>query len=187
MNALRPARLVPLLLVFAVSASAGPTHLDLKAVPETGDVIFIHPDGTGLAHWGAARIAHVGPDGYLNWDRLEKLAVYRGHMADALSATSHGGATSHAYGVKVKADSYGLNGLEPLTSLSGKPYSILVEAKKAGKAIGIVNSGNLEEPGTGAYPRERGGPGSGRRGSCGPASGERCGRDPRGRGALVPA
>lgn len=159
---LRRTCLLPVLFALPAAIAEARTHLDRGAVPETGDVIFIHPDGTGLAHWGAARIAHVGPDGYLNWDRLEKLAVYRGHMADALSATSHGGATSHAYGVKVKADSYGLNGLEPVTSLSGKPYSILTEAKRAGKAIGIVNSGDLEEPGTGAYlasvaDRDRGG------------------------------
>jgi hypothetical protein len=48
--------------------------------PEKGSVVFVHPDGTGLSGWGAARLMKVGPDGTLNWDCLEKVGVYRGHM-----------------------------------------------------------------------------------------------------------
>ena len=33
-----------------------------------GNVIFIHPDGTSPAHWGAARMLFLGPDQRLNWD-----------------------------------------------------------------------------------------------------------------------
>jgi alkaline phosphatase len=69
--------------------------------PEKGSVVFVHPDGTGLSGWGTARLMKVGPDGTLNWDRLEKVGVYRGHMRTSLGATSQAGATSHAYGVKV--------------------------------------------------------------------------------------
>jgi len=119
--------------------------------PEKGSVVFVHPDGTGLSGWGAARLMKVGPDGTLNWDRLEKVGVYRGHMRTSLGATSQGGATSHAYGVKVHWDSYGTDGGQPLTSLSGKPYSILAEAHAAGFATAIVNSGHLAEPGTGVF------------------------------------
>ena len=119
--------------------------------PDEGNVIFIHPDGTSLAHWGAARITWKGPDGLLEWDTLPAMAVYRGHMRDSLTGTSHGGATVHAYGIKVKADSFGMNGRDPLTSLSGRPYSIMTEARKAGKAIGVVNSGDLVEPGTACF------------------------------------
>jgi alkaline phosphatase len=71
---------------------------------EVGSAIFFHPDGMGVNYWGAVRMRFVGPDGRLNWDRLPHLAVYTGHMKDALTATSHGGATVHAYGVKVKAN-----------------------------------------------------------------------------------
>jgi alkaline phosphatase len=39
----------------------------------------------------------------------------------------------------------------PLTALSGRPFSIMTEALKAGKAAGIVNSGDLVEPGTGCF------------------------------------
>jgi alkaline phosphatase len=119
--------------------------------PDTGSVIFIHPDGSGASAWAAARLLAVGPDGFLNWDRMDRMAVYRGHMKNSLGATSHGGATSHAFGVKVHWDSYGMDGLDPLTSLSGKPFSIMTEAHKAGRGTGLVNSGHLAEPGTGVF------------------------------------
>lgn len=118
---------------------------------ETGAVIFFHPDGMGVNTWAAVRTATQGPDGRLNWDRLPHSAVYLGHMKDALAATSHGAATVHAYGVKVVANSYGLDGGASLVSRSGKPMSILMEAKAAGRPVGIVNSGTITEPGTGAF------------------------------------
>jgi alkaline phosphatase len=118
---------------------------------KTGSVIFLHPDGAGLAHWGAARIFHAGPDGELNWDRLPGMAVYRGHMKNTVAASSHGGGTTHAYGVKVPIDSFGMHGRDPLTSLSGKPFSVMREAMEAGLAVGICNSGALYEPGTAAF------------------------------------
>jgi alkaline phosphatase len=82
---------------------------------------------------------------------LERIGVYRGHMKNSMGATSHGGATSHAFGVKVVWDSYGMDGTEPLTALSGKPLSVLQEAKEAGLATALVNSGHIAEPGTGVF------------------------------------
>jgi alkaline phosphatase len=119
--------------------------------PAPGSVIFVHPDGAGVSAWSATRIFKVGPDSMLNWDRLEHMGVYRGHMKNSMGATSHGGATSHAYGVKVAWDSYGMDGTEPLVSLSGKPFSILREAREAGLATALVNSGHIAEPGTGVF------------------------------------
>jgi alkaline phosphatase len=72
-------------------------------------------------------------------------------MKTSLAASSHGGATTHAYGVKVDRDSYGMDRDRPLTSLSGKPVSIMREALSAGLAVGVVNSGNIDEPGTGVF------------------------------------
>ncbi|MEM6358335.1 MAG: alkaline phosphatase, partial [Pseudomonadota bacterium] len=83
---------------------------------EVGNVVFFHPDGTGVNHWTAARMHIVGPDGQLNWDRLPGIGVYTGHMRDRLTATSHGGATTHAYGIKTVADSFGLDGKETITA-----------------------------------------------------------------------
>lgn len=118
---------------------------------ETGSVIFFHPDGSGLNHWGAVRFLKVGPDGRLNWDKLEGMAVYTGHMKDALTSTSHGGATVHAYGVKVQADSFGRDGNDQIIAASGAKLSLMQEAQANGLAIGVIQTGHIAEPGTGAF------------------------------------
>jgi len=117
------------------------------------NVIFIHPDGAGISHWQAARFYWAGPDADLNWDRLPHIAVYRGHMADSLSATSNGGGTTHAYGVKVGSGAFGTDGEKPgrPRSASGKKQSLMHEAMKAGIRTGLVNSGSLVEPGTACF------------------------------------
>ena len=119
--------------------------------PQKGNVVFLHPDGMGANTWGVVRMATLGPDGRLNWDRMPGTAVYLGHMKNSLTATSHGGATVHAYGVKVVADSYGQDGLDPVRSRAGTDMSIMQEAQAAGITIGIVNSGTITEPGSGAF------------------------------------
>ncbi len=116
-----------------------------------GNVIFLHPDGTGLSSWNIARILFKGPDGTLNWDRIPHVGFYRSHMENSLTASSHSGATVHAYGVKVKQDSFGMNGKEPLTALSGTKMSIMQEAMDAGIRVGIVNTGSVVEPGTAVF------------------------------------
>ena len=67
---------------------------------DPGSVVFIHPDGAGLGHWNAGRLLAAGPDGTLNWDRMERLAAYRVHQKDWLGTSSHAGGTVHAYGQK---------------------------------------------------------------------------------------
>lgn len=118
-----------------------------------GNVIFFHPDGAGISHWQAARLFFRGPDGDLNWDRLPHIAVYRGHMSDRLTATSNGGATVHAYGVKSPASGFGSNGLsdDPIVAASGKAESIMHEALRKGIRCGLINSGSIIEPGTAVF------------------------------------
>lgn len=128
----------------------------------TGNVIFIHPDGTGLNHFLLARHYWAksdcceGPDGALQWDRLPAMAVYRGHMSDELTATSNGGATAHAFGVKVQGpDSYGEDRGRAILALSGYPGSFLRQAGCYGHPIGVINDGDIAgEPGTGAFLAE---------------------------------
>ena len=137
-----------------------PDDLNARQAPEptadTGNVIFIHPDGTSPSHYAAARFASVGTDGRLNWDQMSDAGVYLGHIDDRLVATSNAGAVVHAYGVKPFAGSYGFDapvdeGGEEIVSLSGLPKTIMQEAQDAGKAIGIINSGFIAEPGTGVF------------------------------------
>ncbi len=115
------------------------------------NVIFFHPDGYGFNHWNNLRTFIKGPDGKLNWDRLPYMAPYTGHMKDALTGSSHGGATVHAYGVKVARNSFGLDRHAEITALSGKNKSIMEEAINAGFATALVGSGSIVEPGTAVF------------------------------------
>lgn len=128
--------------------------LHAEAVSEPASVVFIHPDGAGVAHWGAARMFLKGPDGDLNWDRLPHIAIYRGHMSDSVTATSNGGATVHAYGVKTPADAFGSVGgtsAERPTAASSQKESIMHEALRRGLRTALINSGSIIEPGTAAF------------------------------------
>jgi alkaline phosphatase len=118
---------------------------------KTGNVVFIHPDGTALAGWNAIRVLYYGPDGELNWDRLSNIGLYQGHTKNTLTSSSDAGATTHSYGVKVDLLSYGMDGTKSLTSRSGSNLSIMMEAKSKEINIGIINSGKIVEPGTGVF------------------------------------
>jgi len=133
------------LIPFLLAGSISVTHAT--------NVIFIHPDGAGVAHWQAARFLKAGPDGVLNWDRLPEIAIYRGHMKNNLTATSNGGATIHAYGVKVTENAFGSDGVSanPPVSSGGKAESLMMEAAKAGYRVGVINSGSIIEPGTACF------------------------------------
>lgn len=130
------------LALAAASASAAPRS-----------AIFLHPDGMGANTWAALRLHAVGPDGRLAWDQLPQLAIYVGPMSDAVNASSNGGATTHAYGVRARLDSYGSidGGRSAPIALSGRRLSLLREAQAAGKRVAILNSSSVTEPGTGAF------------------------------------
>ncbi|BAZ41879.1 glycerophosphoryl diester phosphodiesterase [Calothrix sp. NIES-4101] len=127
-----------------------------KATKDTGNVIFIHPDGTSPSHYMALRNIDQGPDGRLNWDQMSNAGVYLGHMENQLTGTSNAGAVTHATGVKVFNESFGLEeDNSRVTPASGKTgYTILEEAIAAGKATALIQSGNLAEPGTAAFAAE---------------------------------
>jgi alkaline phosphatase len=127
------------------------TRRVLAITRETRNVIFFHPDGFGLSHWGSLRTLIAGTDGKINWDRLPHMAPYTGHMKDGITGTSHGGATVHAYGVKVLSDSFGLDGTQEITALSGQRKSIMEEAIAAGYATALIQTGSVTEPGTAAF------------------------------------
>ena len=118
---------------------------------ETGNVIFIHPDGTGLANWIGMRMLYYGPDSETNWDKLPNMAIYSPHTSNTLTPSSNAGATMHSYGIKVEYDSYGMDGTKAITALSGESMSIMQEAKSNGIITGIINSGHIVEPGTGVF------------------------------------
>lgn len=122
----------------------------LAESPRAGSVIFLHPDGTSQTSWMATRFLQVGPAGDLNWDKLPRVALYDGRLNDALSASSNGGATVHAWGVRAPHAAFGFP--DPSArSLSGYPGPLMVEAQAAGKAVGLVQTGAHYEPGSAVH------------------------------------
>lgn len=112
---------------------------------EQRNVIFIHPDGANASHFTAARLFLHGPDGELNWDKLPNVAIYKPHILDNLQAGSVGGAVAHASGIKSNFNYYGLGpDRNELTTITE-------EARDAGFATALVNSGTITEPGTGVF------------------------------------
>lgn len=154
MNKARLFVLAAVLVVASLVLAFATTAQDEGGEYETGNVIFFHPDGTGLNHWNAGRMYWYGPDGALNWDQLPEMAVYRGHMQSRLTGTSHGGATVHAFGYKVLHNSFGQDETRTINSLSGFEGSIMREAAAAGMPVGLVNDGDLAEPGTSVFVSE---------------------------------
>jgi alkaline phosphatase len=144
----RVAACVPALLL----ALPVPSLADGPAAADRRSAVFLHPDGMGVAVWGAVRLQEVGPDGRLAWDRLPRVAIYVGPMLDGVTASSNGGATTHAWGVRARTDSYGMIGDRPIAkSAAGTDGTLMMDAQRAGKAVGIVNSSSVTEPGTGAF------------------------------------
>lgn len=139
----------------APAASAASADANRAVAPGLGSVIFIHPDGTSSANWAVARALYQGPDGQLQWDRLPEIAVYRGHMRDSLTATSNGGATTHAFGVKVASGAYGRTAGgkagRDIVDAQGRSLSVALQAIRTGLPVGMVQTGTSTEPGTGCF------------------------------------
>lgn len=137
------------LVVLGLAVGAAPARA-------AANVVFLHPDGSSVNAWNAARTYWCGPDSVLAWDGLPFMAVYRGHSLDIVGATSNAGATAHAFGYRVRAaGSFGRDGegseARPILARSGYPGSVLREAANAGHPTGVVNDGDLPEPGTGCF------------------------------------
>jgi alkaline phosphatase len=122
---------------------------------DTGSVIFIHPDGASSSTWAAARALLVGPDADLNWDRIPHIAVYRGHLANSLTASSNGGATAHATGVRPNYHAFGRmdgdEGAPRILNEKGRYRSVAIEALDSGMRVGVIQSGTAVEPGSAVF------------------------------------
>jgi alkaline phosphatase len=138
----------------AVAQTPGGAATEAAGERQLGSVIFLHPDGTSASNWVALRNLDVGPDGELEWDKLPAMALYRGHMYDSLTATSNGGATAHAFGVKPWTDAFGLTGgadPKPIVDEQGRSMSVADQAMREGLSVGLVQSGSAIEPGTAVF------------------------------------
>jgi alkaline phosphatase len=134
------------------AAAASTVSASTPAEPAAGSAVFLHPDGMGANTWGVLRLVAAGPDGRLAWDQLPAVAVYVGPMSDRINASSNGGATSHAWGVRAASDSFGrIDGRRITRARSGADVPLMIEARRAGKSIGVVNTASVTDAGTGAH------------------------------------
>jgi alkaline phosphatase len=144
--------------VCAAVVAMGGASAAIASDATTGSVIFLHPDGTGMSAWHAARLLLVGPDGDLEWDRLPSVGVYRDHVADKLTPSSNAGGTIHATGVKTDLDSFGMTAGgshgRPLVDAAGERLSVAAQAMRAGIPVGLVQTGHTAEPGTACFVAE---------------------------------
>lgn len=145
---------IPNLLIVMVMVTSYLGVVPVHAQP-VGSAVFIHPDGASGSTWAAARALWVGPDADLQWDKLPYIAVYRGHMSDSLTASSNGGATAHATGVRPRYYAFGRmdqgEDAPRIIGANGRYRSVAIEALDAGLRVGVVQSGTAIEPGTAIF------------------------------------
>jgi alkaline phosphatase len=148
--------LATLLVLLVALASAQTTDTATSQLTATGNgAIFFHPDGTSAGHWDAMRILNYGPDGLSNWDQLDALAPYRGHLKDEITGTSNAGAVIHATGTLAHAASFGLDEENnEIVSANGTTNTVMEDAIAAGLGTALLQSGSIIEPGTAAFVSE---------------------------------
>ncbi|MDT8438064.1 MAG: alkaline phosphatase [Wenzhouxiangellaceae bacterium] len=136
------------LLTAAVHAVAD----DCPAQATGHNAIFFHPDGTSAGHWDAMRLLYYGPDGQSHWDRLPRMAAYRGHLSDQLSSTSNAGASIHATGTRTWSGAFGQDEEgNKLAAADGSTRTIMEQAVACGLRTALVQTGTLIEPGTAVF------------------------------------
>ncbi|GAB4179093.1 MAG: alkaline phosphatase [Wenzhouxiangellaceae bacterium] len=121
-------------------------------VPAKKGAVFFHPDGTSAGHWDAMRLLYYGPDGRSHWDRMPRMAAYRGHLTDRMSATSNAGASIHATGTRTWSGAFGRDEQgAKLRAADGTDRTIMEQAVICGLGTALVQTGTLVEPGTAAF------------------------------------
>lgn len=120
--------------------------------PTGNGAIFFHPDGTSAGHWDAMRLLYYGPDGSSHWDRMPRMAAYRGHLTDQLSSTSNAGASIHATGTPTWSGSFGQDESgAKLRAADGSDRTLMEQAVACGLGTALVQTGTLIEPGTAVF------------------------------------
>jgi len=101
------------------------------------NVILIVGDGMGIPQVTLARLLEHGPDGTLTLDEMPVTGFARTHSADQWVTDSAAAATALASGEKTNNFAIGID-------TAGKPLeSILEQARKMGKAVGLVTTSKI--------------------------------------------
>lgn len=125
-------------LITAVAAGVNVRAKDTGKHKHARNIIFMVPDGMGLADVTAARIFKGGPDGEpLSFELLEQVGYQRTHSANSTVTDSAAAAAAWATG-----DKY-INGQISWHSDTDIPKTILELAKEKGKATGLVATSDI--------------------------------------------
>lgn len=129
--------IIPLAVGFSATAHASGPHAGDHG--EVKNIIFMVPDGMGLADVTAARIYKNGIDGPpLRFETLEHIGYQRTYSANSTITDSAPAASAWACGEKFNNGEICFHG-------DGRPYlpSILELAKRAGKSTGLVATSTI--------------------------------------------
>ncbi len=124
--------------VIGIVVLSGGCRAARVAEPATAkNIIFMVPDGMGLADVTAARIFKNGPDGApLAFEKLPQIGYQRTYSASSTVTDSAAAASAWATGEKYKNGQISSHGEDA-------PETILEIAKKKGKATGLVATSTI--------------------------------------------
>lgn len=119
-------------LVIASETIIKGQRLSLIADQPIKNVIFMIGDGTGIAQLYSGQLQEVGPNGYLNAQRLPITGIVKTHAEDDLITDSASGATAYSCGIKTK------NGVIAQDSDGNECVTLLELSQKAGMKTGLI-------------------------------------------------
>ena len=119
-------------LVIASETTIKGQRLSLIADQPIKNVIFMIGDGTGIAQLYSGQLQEVGPNGYLNAQRLPITGIVKTHAEDDLITDSASGATAYSCGIKTK------NGVIAQDSDGNECVTLLELSQKAGMKTGLI-------------------------------------------------
>lgn len=119
-------------LVIASETTVKGQRLSLIADQPIKNVIFMIGDGTGIAQLYSGQLQEVGPNGYLNAQRLPITGIVKTHAEDDLITDSASGATAYSCGIKTK------NGVIAQDSDGNECVTLLELSQKAGMKTGLI-------------------------------------------------
>ncbi|MEJ2041358.1 MAG: alkaline phosphatase [Desulfosarcinaceae bacterium] len=137
--------MVALLLAFAVSFAACSAPTKYAHEPRARNVIFMVPDGMGLADVTSARIFKYGPNGdRLSFEKLPVIGYESTHSANSTVTDSAAAASAWASGAKFNNGEISCHDDDFDGACDNAPGPTLLDlAKAGGKATGLVATSDI--------------------------------------------
>ena len=142
-----------LLLSFSSCAPRKDYRLKSDFQPEAKNIIFMVPDGMGLASVTAARIFKNGPSGQgLHLETLANIGYQRTHSANRATTDSAAGASAWASGEKFRNGEISCHDDNRDGKCEPTPVSTILElARERGKSAGLVATSTVTHASPAAF------------------------------------